>query len=80
MHSPAPQPSELAEVARLYPDTDQPIPALWTVTEVAEFLGVHQKTVEKMASRGEFPGHMVRSRRRFYPPEILAWLLEQPGG
>jgi len=44
--------------------------------DAAEFLGLHSKTVERMARRGELPGHPVgageRKRWRFLLSELDA--------
>lgn len=46
--------------------------------EAAEYVGRHQKTVERMARAGEIPAHPVSGVRRktwrFYVSELDSWL------
>jgi excisionase family DNA binding protein len=46
--------------------------------EAAAYVGLHPKTVERMARMGEIPAHPVSGVRRktwkFYPSELDAWL------
>lgn len=46
--------------------------------EAAAYLGLHQKTVERMARDGELPAHPASGVRRktwkLYPSELDAWL------
>jgi excisionase family DNA binding protein len=43
---------------------------LWTVGEVADYLGVSKRTVETLIAEGELRPIRVRSLRRFEPSEI----------
>ena len=40
----------------------------------AELLRIHRKTVERMALRGEIPGHKIGRFWRFRPSELDEWL------
>ena len=46
--------------------------------EAGNYVGLHPKTVERMARMGEIPAHPVSGVRRktwrFYPSELDAWL------
>jgi excisionase family DNA binding protein len=46
--------------------------------EAAAYVGMHPKTVEKMAREGEIPAHpmsgVVRKTWKFFPSELDAWL------
>jgi excisionase family DNA binding protein len=42
--------------------------------EAAELLGVHPKTIKRMAGRGELPGHFRFGRWYFYPSELDSWM------
>ena len=46
--------------------------------EAADYLGMHQKTIERMARDGEIPAHPASGVRRktwkLYPSELDAWL------
>lgn len=59
-------------------------PAL-TVKEVAEYLSVDEKTVYRLAKRGDLPGFKVAGTWRFKKADIDAWIerqkqLAQDGG
>ena len=49
-----------------------------TTKETARYVGLHPKTVERMARACEIPAHPVSGVRRktwrFYPSELDAWL------
>jgi len=47
---------------------------LLTPSEVGELLGIHGKTVERMARRGELPGRRVGRYWRFAEKNIAAWI------
>ncbi len=47
---------------------------LWTVRDVAQFLGMHEKTVYEWASRGELPCFRIGNRLRFSPTELTRWV------
>jgi len=49
--------------------------ALWTVRDLAEFLGVPMNTVYKWESRGDGPpSYKVGKHRRYRERDVLAWL------
>lgn len=54
-------------------ERNEPEP-LWTVEEVAVFLGVHVQTVYEKSRLGEIPSIKIGSRLRFRPAEIQAWV------
>jgi len=45
-----------------------------TVVEVAELLKVSEKTVRRLAARGEVPSFHVGAQRRFRRADIEAWI------
>ena len=47
---------------------------LLTPAEVGEILGVHPKTVMRLAARGELPGRRVGRYWRFAEKNIAAWI------
>jgi len=47
---------------------------LWTVGEVAEFLGVSKRWVHERTRRNEIPCYRLGMALRFDPREILAWV------
>ncbi len=47
---------------------------LWTVRDVAQFLGMHEKTVYDWASRGDLPCFRLGNRLRFSPTELTRWV------
>ena len=52
----------------------QQVSALMTVSDVARFLGLHEKTVYEWAARGRLPCVRIGSRIRFDPRDIDRWL------
>ena len=56
--------------------SDTPIPA-WTVRQVAEYLSVNERTVYRMAERGELPAFKVGDAWRFRREDINAWIERQ---
>lgn len=52
---------------------------LWTVREVAKFLGFHEKTVYLWVARGELPCVRVGGRLRFRASDLLRWVDAQKG-
>lgn len=49
--------------------------ALWTVRDVARFLGVPAKTIYTWRARGDGPpGFRVGKHLRFRPAEVESWL------
>jgi excisionase family DNA binding protein len=55
------------------PERNEPEP-LWTVEDVAEFLGLHPKTVRRKAGAGEIPCMKLAGAFRFRRGEIEAWV------
>ena len=49
------------------------LPAM-TVRQVAEYLNVNQKTVYRLAQRGELPGFKVAGAWRFQRNDLDAWI------
>lgn len=47
---------------------------LLTTQELAGFLSLHVKTVERMARAGRLPSLRVAGRLRFKPSDIASWL------
>ena len=52
---------------------DVPQPAL-TVRQVAAYLSVNEKTVYRLAQRGELPGFKVAGAWRFQPRDLERWI------
>lgn len=50
------------------------LPALLSVQEVADYLGVGTSTVRDMVARGELPAYKVRRRVRIAAADVLAYL------
>jgi len=50
---------------------------LWTVTDVAEYLRVSEKTVYDWVHKRQIPFRKVRRLLRFKPSQIERWLLER---
>jgi excisionase family DNA binding protein len=55
---------------------DSPNPA-WTVRQVAEYLSVNERTVYRMAERGDLPAFKVGDAWRFRREDIDAWIARQ---
>ena len=53
---------------------------LMTVSDVAQFLGMHEKTVYHWAGRGRLPCVRVGSRLRFDPRELDRWISARKEG
>ena len=53
---------------------------LWTVHEVAQFLGLHKKTVYEWAARGDLPCFRVGNRLRFAASDVSRWLQARKEG
>ena len=53
---------------------------LWTVHELAEFLGLRPKTVYTWVEQGYVPHYKIGGRVRFDPAEIKRWLRARRGG
>lgn len=56
--------------------SDTPSPA-WTVRQVAKYLSVNERTVYRMAERGELPGFKVGNAWRFRREDIDGWIEQQ---
>ena len=54
----------------------QPEPAM-TVRDVAGYLNVDEKTVYRLAKRGELPGFKVAGSWRFKRTDLDAWIDQQ---
>jgi excisionase family DNA binding protein len=54
-------------------ESGSPSPA-WTVRQVAEYLSVNERTVYRMAERGELPAFKVGDAWRFRREDIEAWI------
>ena len=52
-------------------------PAVLTVRDVAAYLAVDEKTVYRLAQRGELPGFKVAGTWRFKQADIEAWIEKQ---
>jgi excisionase family DNA binding protein len=54
---------------------------IWTIDEVALFLGLSKKTIYNKTSRREIPFRKPKGGRRLYfiPDEILNWIDEGMG-
>lgn len=50
--------------------TEKPI----NCQRAAEFLGVHPRTIKRMAAAGELPGHFRFGRWYFYVSELDSWM------
>jgi excisionase family DNA binding protein len=46
---------------------------LWTLTEAAEFLQMHFKTVEYLARKGRIPAMKIGTRWRFSESQLREW-------
>lgn len=49
----------------------------WTVRQLAEYLSVAERTVYRMAERGDLPGFKVGDAWRFRREDIDAWIDHQ---
>ena len=50
---------------------------LWTLQEVAEYLGLHVMTVYKLTREGQIPAAKLGGQWRFVPEVLHKWLSEQ---
>ncbi len=48
-----------------------------TVREVAAYLSVNEKTVYRLAQRGDLPGFKVAGAWRFRPEDLALWVAAQ---
>lgn len=59
----------------IYPEVNKD---LWTAIQVAEFLGVSQKTISNWVSKRQIPyikiGGRIRGPVRFLPDEVMRWV------
>jgi excisionase family DNA binding protein len=53
---------------------------LLTVRQVAERLGIHEKTLRRWATSGRFPCVRIRSRIRFDLQDVLKWISARKEG
>jgi excisionase family DNA binding protein len=54
---------------------------LWTVRDVAEFLGIPRKTLYQWRNRGYGPrGRRVGRHLRYDPDDVRSWFAEQSDG
>jgi len=58
--------------ARVLPG--EPASKMLSVRQVAEHLGVSEKTVRRMAARGSLPCYHVGRLVRFAPGDVFLWL------
>lgn len=54
-------------------------PAL-TVRDIAVLLNVDEKTIYRLAQKGDLPGFKVSGSWRFQRPDFLAWIEAQKQG
>lgn len=47
---------------------------VWRVREVARWLGLHEKTVQRLAKEGKIPAKRVGGEWRFLRRELLRWM------
>ena len=48
-----------------------------TVRDVASFLNVDEKTIYRLAQKGDLPGFKVLGSWRFQRPDLNAWIAER---
>ena len=56
------------------------VPRLLTVRELAQFLGLHEKTIYRLARTGELPCVRLGSRVRFLQSDVLRWVSARKEG
>lgn len=49
-------------------------------TQASELLGLHAKTVQRMARRGQIPAYRVAKYWRYRASELSAWLVLKSSG
>ncbi|MCW5892051.1 MAG: helix-turn-helix domain-containing protein [bacterium] len=59
------------------PTRNHPPGRAWTVRQVAEYLNVNERTVYRMAERGDLPAFKVGDAWRFRRQDIDAWIERQ---
>lgn len=72
-------PAYPARIPEIFERTEmvmQPEPAM-TVRDVAGYLNVDEKTVYRLAKRGELPGFKVAGSWRFKRADLDAWIDQQ---
>ena len=52
-------------------------PTIMTVSELADYLRLHEQTIYKMAKEGNLPGSRVGNRWRFEKDQIDKWLRDR---
>ncbi len=67
-----PVPSSRADARQLHP--------LMTLRQVSEFLGIHPKTLQRMAAQHRFPCVRLGKRLRFDRSDVLQWVSERKEG
>jgi excisionase family DNA binding protein len=56
---------------------NDPVSPAWTVRQLAEYLSVNERTVYRMAERGDLPAFKVGDAWRFRRHDIDAWIDRQ---
>ena len=51
-----------------------------TVRDIATVLNVDEKTIYRMAQKGDLPGFKVSGSWRFQRPDLIAWIQAQKQG
>ena len=51
-----------------------------TVRDIATVLNVDEKTIYRMAQKGDLPGFKVSGSWRFQRPDLIAWIDAQKQG
>jgi len=69
-------PARVSEILERTGTVMQPEPAM-TVRDVAGYLNVDEKTVYRLAKRGELPGFKVAGSWRFKRTDLDAWIDQQ---
>lgn len=65
------------EKLRQQPEEDRGSPdSLWTPQEVADYLNVSKRTVERIIDRGRLKPLRIRAQRRFEPESVRAYVRE----
>jgi excisionase family DNA binding protein len=55
------------------PQPPQPVEKLWTVSDVADFLGLRPDTIRKYLGTKRIPYYKIFGSVRFAPAEIRTW-------
>lgn len=56
------------------------LPKLLTVRELAQVLGIHEKTVYDWVAKGQLPCVRLGNRLRFLPSDVSRWLQARKEG